>query len=430
MGDSAERVKEKIRAFQKRYYLNIFVRGLLLTLSILCLYFLLATTVEYNLWLSPWLRLLLFVSFFIIAVFCVYKFLKEPLGWWIVKRGLNEEQSARIIGDSLPTVKDRLLNLIQLKLSQNSSALTYASIQQKSREFDPITFDSFIDLRENKRYLKYLVIPLGVILIILFINSNIITGSTDRILHFSDQYSPQAPFQFVVDQKSLLAFYNEDFTIKLKLVGDAIPDNAYLTRKPDLRLKMDRDAQGEFYYTFEKIQDGFDFQFEAAGFYSPSYPLAVERRPELMEFSIRFEYPKYLQLKPNETKNAGNIEIPEGTQVTWNIKTNNAKEARIILASDKDPYEFQIFDDQSFRYSKRFLNPDQYEIVLGNGNSQNKDKIAYSIDVVKDEFPKISVGNLKDSILYKRIMLGGNISDDYGISALALHFKVSNESQQ
>jgi hypothetical protein len=246
MGDSAERVREKIHAFQKRYYLNIFVRGLLLTLSILCLYFLLATLIEHNLWLSPWLRLLLFVMFFMIAALCVYKFLKEPLSWWIIKRGLNDEQSARIIGSYLPSVKDRLLNLIQLKLSENSSALTYASIQQKSREFDPITFDSFIDLRENRRYLKYLIIPVGAILLILFINRNIITGSTERILHFSNQYSPQAPFQFIVEENSLVAFYNEDFTVKLKLVGDAVPENAYLTRQPDVRLKMDRDAQGEF----------------------------------------------------------------------------------------------------------------------------------------------------------------------------------------
>ena len=156
MGDGVERVKEKIKSFQKRYYLNIFVRGFLLTLSILCSYFLLATLIEYNLWLSPWLRLLLFVSFFLIAAVCVYKFLKEPLQWWLAKRGLNDEQSARIIGGFLPTVKDRLLNLIQLRVSGNDSALTYASIQQKSREFEPIVFDSFINLRENKRYLKFL----------------------------------------------------------------------------------------------------------------------------------------------------------------------------------------------------------------------------------------------------------------------------------
>jgi hypothetical protein len=158
----------------------------------------------------------------------------------MLKRGLSEEQSARMIGQYLPSGKDRLLNLIQLDVSGNTSALTYASIQQKSREFDPVVFDGFIDLRENKRYLKYLVVPIFVILVILLFNRSIITSSTDRIVHFTNQYSPEAPFQFVIQDQSLVAFFNEDFTIRLKLTGEAIPENVYVVRGQDQRLKMDR----------------------------------------------------------------------------------------------------------------------------------------------------------------------------------------------
>src|SRR5688572_415249 len=121
--NGVERIQEKIKAFQKRYYLNILVRGLLLTLSILCCYFLMAALLEYTLWLSPWLRLLLFFSFFSIAAWCVYKFLKEPLQWWLLRKGINDEQSARIIGGSLPAVQDRLLNFLQLRVSGGNSAL-------------------------------------------------------------------------------------------------------------------------------------------------------------------------------------------------------------------------------------------------------------------------------------------------------------------
>jgi hypothetical protein len=430
MGNGVERVREKIQSFQRRYYLNIFVRGLLLTLSILCCYFLLAALIEHNLWLSSWLRLSLFSSFFLIAAFCIYRFLKDPIRYWMLKRGLSEEQSARMIGQYLPSGKDRLLNLIQLDVSGNTSALTYASIQQKSREFDPVVFDGFIDLRENKRYLKYLVVPIFVILVILLFNRSIITSSTDRIVHFTNQYSPEAPFQFVIQDQSLVAFFNEDFTIRLKLTGEAIPENVYVVRGQDQRLKMDREGGGDFEYTIENIQEGFTFQFEGAGFYSQSYSLVVERRPELTGYSLRFDYPKYLQRKSDEVKNSGNIEIPEGTQVTWVINTSGAQKAQIKFSSQDQPNDFQLFDDQSFTFNRRFLNGEQYEITLGNQSSNNKDKIAYTIDVVKDEFPKISVGNMEDSVLFKRIILGGNVSDDYGISDLSLHFRILDEQQQ
>src|SRR3990170_4416030 len=164
MGAGLDRIHKKIKSFKKKYYLNIFLRGAILSLAILFSYFLLEAILEHNLWLGPWARLAIFVIFFAVAIFCIFKFLKDPLQWWVSKRGLSEEQSAKVIGNYLPNIKDGLLNLIQLESSGNNSALTYASIDQKSKEFEPVAFDGFINLNENKRYLKYLFIPVILIL--------------------------------------------------------------------------------------------------------------------------------------------------------------------------------------------------------------------------------------------------------------------------
>src|SRR6188474_2664700 len=122
MDEVATGVENKIRSFKRKYYFNLFVRGGILTLSILVSYFLLAALIEHNLWLGPWARFFIFFSFITIVGWCLYSFLKEPLMWWVMKRGL--------------TVKDRLLNLLQLSSSKNSSSLAFASVQQKSLEFN------------------------------------------------------------------------------------------------------------------------------------------------------------------------------------------------------------------------------------------------------------------------------------------------------
>ena len=83
MGDGIEKIHGKIRSFQRKYYLNIFIRGAILTLAIIFAYFVLATIVEHNLWLSPSLRTLIFFSFFIIVGYCVFRFLREPIRWWV-----------------------------------------------------------------------------------------------------------------------------------------------------------------------------------------------------------------------------------------------------------------------------------------------------------------------------------------------------------
>src|SRR6188474_3210686 len=128
MDEVATGVENKIRSFKRKYYFNLFVRGGILTLSILVSYFLLAALIEHNLWLGPWARFFIFFSFITIVAWCLYNFLKEPLMLWIMKRGLTEEESAKIIGKAMPSVKDRLLNLLQLSSSTSNSSLAFASV--------------------------------------------------------------------------------------------------------------------------------------------------------------------------------------------------------------------------------------------------------------------------------------------------------------
>ena len=61
---------------------------------------------------------------------------------------------------------------------------------------------------------------------------------------------------------------------------------------------------------------------------------------------------------------------------------------------------------------------------------KTRKRLLIKSDVIKDLFPQISVSNLKDSVLYKRIMLGGGIGDDYGISQLSLYFRIRDENQK
>lgn len=424
-----DRIQTKIKAFKRKYYLDIFVRGLILSLSILFSYFLLAAVLEHNLWLGPIARLLILVLFFGIAIFCIIKFLKEPLQWWLAKRGLNEEQSAKVIGSHLPQIKDGLLNLIQLATSGKNSALTYASIDQRTKEFDPVAFDTFIDLNQNRKYLKYLFIPLLIIISILFINQNILTQSTDRIVHFTRKYSPKAPFSFAVTN-SLTGFYNESYTLEVQLKGNAVPKDLYLVNG-EQRLKFENMGKdGKFLYTFENLQHEFDFQLEAAGFFSDVFHLSVINRPELSGFNIDLQFPRYIERKNETLLNAGNLEIPEGTVVNWRLATQNADRAAIVFGNDKSKHQFQSSDGESFTFKKSFKDPDHYDIVLENEQSSNKEKISYHIDVIKDQFPKINVNNFKDSILYKTVVLSGVVGDDYGVTKLALHFRLRDEDRK
>lgn len=429
MGAGVERIQEKIKAFRKKYYLNIFLKGSLLSLSILISYFVLAAVLEYNLWLGPWARFLIFFTFFAVAAYCLFRFLREPIGYWLVKRGLDEEQSAKVIGQYVPGVKDRLVNLIQLNANRKDSALAYASIEQKSHEFESLSFERFIDLSQNRQYLKYLMIPLLVIIGILVVNHGILTQSTSRIMHFTRQYSPEAPFKFVVDPGSLNAFYNESLVIRVKLDGNAIPSDAYII-KDGQRFKLDAASGGEFSQTIDNVRQSFEFQVEAAGFYSDAFDVSVSNRPELNKFNVELNFPAYLKRKREALTNAGNLEVPEGTRVRWMLSTLHASKAHMKMTGDEQASGFQRVDEQGFAYEKVVKSPTSYEIQLENEKSHNKERIAYFINVIKDEHPKIELNNFKDSVLYKMVVLSGVLSDDYGLTKLALHYSIKDENRK
>jgi hypothetical protein len=84
----------------------------------------------------------------------------------------------------------------------------------------------------------------------------------------------------------------------------------------------------------------------------------------------------------------------------------------------------QHFEDQGFMHSQSFQNPDQYWITLSNDESANKDKINYSISVIKDQYPELAVSQMRDSVLFKNVYLGGSISDDYGLTQLKLSYEI------
>ena len=429
MSSRLNSVTNKISSFRRKYYVNMFLRGSILTLTFLLAYYLLATLIEYNLWLGKEVRFALFVLFFATVAYCIYRYLRNPLVWWLSGRGIGKEESAKMIGSHFPAIQDRLVNFLQLSsATKNRGPLLEASLEQKASLFEKFAFESIIDLGENKRYLKYLAIPFLAFAAIILINQKVLTQSTDRLIHFNQEFSPQAPFRFVIENSKLISFPNEDFLLNIRLDGDAIPEATYLIIGQQ-RVKMEALKVGSFSYLFEKPQQDLSFQIEAAGFYSDTYFLRIVNRPELLALKVQLGFPRYIGRPSQTLQNVGNLEVPEGTRISWVMQTANADHASILFFSEKGPSPMQSGDNQLFTYSKGFFNPDGYSITLSNENSENKDHISYRIEVIKDQFPALVLDHVRDSVLFKNILLAGNIQDDYGLTKLELHYQISGKDR-
>ena len=203
-------IKEKLEGFIRKYYTNELIRGSILFLAIGLLYFLFTLLIEHFLWLSPSGRKWLFWAFITFEVFLFIRFIIYPLTkLFKFRKGIDYETSSVIIGTHFPEVADKLLNVLILERSKEQNELLLASIEQKSNELSPIPFQKAIDFKKNRKYLKYLAIP--VILYVIFnISSeeNIFSGSYQRVVNYDIAYEPPAPFSFVIENDKLQTLEN------------------------------------------------------------------------------------------------------------------------------------------------------------------------------------------------------------------------------
>lgn len=428
MRENGNNIKQQLREYKKKYYLNILIKGVIFSLLWISITFLAANSIEFLLRLNSVGRAMLFVALIGVFAFSMIQWVLKPI---IVlfnnKQQISDEEAAKQIGQYFPEVKDKLLNVLQLSSLPNASeALIKAGIEQKTKEISYVPFSSAIDLKINLRYLRLLAIPFLAIGLILIVFPAFVTESTSRIVQYSKEFIPEAPFRFFMVNENLEAFKNEDFTVELNLDGNAVPDQAYLIVN-ERRIKMSSTGAKSYQHTFTRVQDNFKFRFEAAGFESQSYELEVIRRPSLGLMEISLLYPKYIGKESETFKNSGNLKVPEGTDVVWNLETGETDSLTFTFDSDKQSKYAEKEGRENFLFSKKMRNNDRYSIELKNDKAANADPIQYRIEVIKDQFPDLSIQQYVDTTLYSFIVFGGSVSDDYGLTSLKLKYKKERE---
>ncbi len=249
------------------------------------------------------MRAFLLFSFLGITIYAFLRWIFTPLSAFAnIKRLLSDEQAAQKVGTFYPEIKDKLLNTIQLKDLSKTNDLIAASIEQKSQHLAGFKFDESVKLQENKPLLKYVLIPVGLMLLITLIYPNLFVKGTERIINYKKYYAPEAPFKFIVQNPKLETFRNEDFNLEVKLEGKTIPNEIkviYNGREQNLT----RNKNNTFSFTFQNLQKPLAFQLAGSGYYSDPYMLDVLSRPNIKDFSLQIQYPKYLQKKPEVINN-------------------------------------------------------------------------------------------------------------------------------
>ena len=419
-------IRQNLDRFIRKYYKNRMIKGIIYALALLLSLFLVMALLEHFGYFGTTVRAILFWCYLLASVCLLVYYVFVPLAkMFRLGKVISYEEAAKIIGRHFPEVQDKLLNLLQLqeKGDVSSDDLLAAAIAQKTAQLKPVPFQNAVDIKSNRKYLKYLAIPVVVILLLLLVSPSVITGSSHRIAHYNTQFEKPAPFSFVVENPSLEVAQQEDFELHVLVDGNAVPAEAFINIEGNV-YRMRQVDKTHYSYQFKTVQRSCDFHLEAAGVTSTQYRLTVFPKPAVVDFRVLLSYPAYT-LKLQETLlNEGDLVVPQGTSVRWLFQTKDVDTLYFFVNEDVK----RLVPDDNGRVSLtiRALQSFTYGFAAANHYAPVSDTLGYAVTAIEDLSPMIAVVEMHDSLVDDRLFFHGRIKDDYGFTKLEFKLVKTN----
>ena len=425
MDDNYSILIRKLDEFIRKYYKNILIRGLLLFVGLFFLFFLIVSLTEYFGHFNSLARTILFYTYLAINL--------AVLGWLIITplmkllrigKIISHEEAARIIGTHFVDVEDKLLNVIQLREMKDDSPavsreLIEASINQKIEKLRPVPFRKAIDLKLNRKYLKYAVPPVILFLLILISAPSVVTEPANRLVNHGAYFEKPLPFNIFITNKELKGIQQEDFRLEVRVEGEELPAEIFL-ESGGLKYRLIRESPVKFFYDFVNLQEDKAFHILANEYRSPEYLLKVLPRPIVLGFETIMDYPGYTGKSDETLENTGDLVVPEGTGITWRFFTRDTKSVFFTLKGKTS--QLQSPASNTFTFSETIGETSVYSVSGDNEFMKSRDSLTYSITVIPDLYPSVMVEAMQDSIFDTRLYFKGMIKDDYGFKELTFNY--------
>lgn len=425
---------EKLHAFIRKYYQNQIIRGAILSVALILTLFLVLDVFEYFAWNSTLTRTVIFYSFISLTVIVLVFYLIAPaLKLLRIGKSLSEQEAAEIIGSHFPKVNDKLLNTLQLQglnrddISQGELELLLAGIGQKASELKPVPFKRAIDFKKNIHYLKYAMPPVLIVLFIFIVSPAFITGPSTRIVQHTTYFAKPLPYELTVTNKTLEALQRDDFTVKVEAVGEEIPAMVFIMSGKN-KFLMQETSPGQFKYTFVDLKGDVYFRLETEDMDSDNYRIKVIPKPVIFNFNVDLKYPRYLNKKNETIESSGDLIVPEGTTIDWQIFT---RDTRSIIFKVKNEQQ-TLFPSRAnhFRVSRLAKNNFFYTMLPENEFVSGIDSLLFSVQVIKDEYPLIKVEDFTEKAIHGFIHFTGEIGDDHGFHSLRFFYQKDSAVKQ
>lgn len=406
-----------------------FLRGLIVVTILFIVIYLVLNFLEYKIFMpSAWRKIGFLTSVGFLGLASLRFILYPALQLSGILGLLDNRKVSAIIKSMMPEVKDRIINAIELHEMndlQYSGAIQAAAVSQKVRELNFFNFSDAISLKNLKTLFIYFVLSFGSVLILYFIDKSFILEPGNRIIHYNQEYIKPAPFLYIINNKELNVRKGSDFKLQARCEGDEIPSILYINIGGNHFL-MKPQEKGFFEFDFSAVLNDVEFYLTDLKYNSSVYLLQVIPVPVVNSFTIIVEPPAYTALEKRLSENIGDMRIPAGSKVSWNFECYDTDSLKLFVDQQKSLMAEKT-GREKFSVSEFFYSRQTYGILVKNIKTEFENIMNFSIDVIEDFFPEISVIQVQDSVKLTRFYFKGQIRDDYGFTRLNFHVNIDQE---
>ncbi len=427
----------KLESLIKKEYVELILRGLILSLIIVVGIFLLFSFFELAAYSKSVVRTVLFIVFLVVVISSIgYLILLPLLKYFNVSGKRNYQLSATRVGKYFPEIKDDLLNVLQLVSTEKSTSLysselldaAFKKVYERSR---PVKFESIVSFTRVKKLLKNFAV-LFFISVLLFAFIPDLSAASNRLLNFNQEFIPPTKFYFEVFPGNAEITKGDGVDIIIKIKGK-VPKKVFLfTREEDQtnfkehELKID--STGNYNFNIQQLRSSLFYFAEAEDISSEEFQIKVIDHPVVRSLDVKIISPAYSGIPVSQQKDNGNLSALIGSIVEISLLSN--KELSSAAIEFEDSVKIQLKSENNFvKGSFRIHKDNSYKIIItdlyGNNNLQ---PVRYFIKAMYDADPVIEMIYPKQDLNLandNRVPVEVKINDDYGFSKLTLNYRLS-----
>ena len=177
--------------------------------------------------------------------------------------------------------------------------------------------------------------------------------------------------------------------------------------------------------TLSGLQEDREYYVSVGENLTETWNIKVNQPPRAVAFRMRYAYPDYTGLPPNETVSAsGDVAALKGATVEIEISANRELEGSVISFESGDTLRMTPTSPRSFAGAFRLMSEDAYTVAFTEPNGRERtDPRRFALTPLPDHKPLVRILSPDRSVDLPSDMevdVSAYAADDYGLTSLAL----------